>query len=69
LDEAVEVLAAGRLARGRKRTVLVAALRHALDFQTWRSLTRSDRITRGEAVALAGALVEAAAASRDRAAA
>jgi AcrR family transcriptional regulator len=66
LDEAVVVLAAGRSNRGRKRTVLVAALRHALDFQTWRSLTGSGRITRGEAVALVGALVDGAAASRTR---
>ncbi len=69
LAEAAEILAAGRPARGRRRQVLLAALRHALDFQTWRSLTSDSRITRGEAVALVSALVEAAAASPSRAAA
>jgi hypothetical protein len=67
--EAAEILAVGRSARGRGRHVLFAALRHALDFQTWRSLTSDGRITRGKAVALVSALVEAAAASRRRAAA
>ncbi len=62
--EAVEILAAGRRARGRKRRMLVAALHHALDFATWRSLTGDARITRSEAVALASGLVDAASAPR-----
>lgn len=62
--EATEALAAGWGARGRRRRVLVAALGHALDFQTWRSLTAGDEIDRAEAVELVGALVEAAAAPR-----
>src|SRR5262249_7547988 len=38
LAEAVEILAVGWRARGRRRRVLAAALRHALDFHVWRSL-------------------------------
>jgi AcrR family transcriptional regulator len=64
LAEAAEILAAGWPARGRRRRVLAAALRHAVDFQTWRSLTADDQITRTEAVELVTALVEAAAAPR-----
>jgi AcrR family transcriptional regulator len=68
LADAVDVLAAGRATRGRRRRVLDAALRHALDFQTWRSLVAAERLTHAEAVELLGALVEAATASRLRAA-
>ena len=51
----------GRLADPRaQRRVLEAALRHAIDFQTWRSLTTDGHITRAEAVELAVALVAAA---------
>jgi AcrR family transcriptional regulator len=60
LAEATEILAAGWAARGRRRRVLEAAVRHAIDFQTWRSLTTDGRITRAEAVELAVALVAAA---------
>jgi AcrR family transcriptional regulator len=67
LATAAETLAAGRPARGRKRRILAAALRHAVDFQTWRSLTADNRITRTEAVELVTALVEAAAAPLRRA--
>ncbi len=69
MADATEILAAGRSARGRRRNVLVAALRHALDFQTWRSLVAAGRITRAEAVELVTALVEGAAASQSRVAA
>ncbi len=61
LDDAIQALAVGWGVRGRRRGVLVAALRHALDFQMWRSLTASDEIDRAEAVELVTALVEAAA--------
>jgi AcrR family transcriptional regulator len=64
LDEAAEILAAGWPTRGRRRRVLEAALHHAIDFQTWRSLTTNDRITRPEAAELAVALVANAAARR-----
>lgn len=61
LDDAAQTLAVGWGARGRRRGVLVAALRHALDFRMWCSLTASDEIDRAEAVELVTALVEAAA--------
>ena len=64
LADVAEILAAGWGTRGRRRRVLDAALHHAIDFQTWRSLTTNDRITRAEAVELAAALVSSAAARR-----
>jgi AcrR family transcriptional regulator len=67
LSEAAQILAKGRSARGRRRHVLVAALRHALDFQTWRSLVAADRVTRSEAIELVTALVDVADASPRRA--
>jgi len=69
LKAAAEVLAAGRPARGRRRQVRDGALRHALDFQTWQSLTTHNQLTRAEAVTLVTALVNAASAPRRRAAA
>jgi AcrR family transcriptional regulator len=59
LDEAAEVLTAGRHARGRRRQLLTGALRHALAFSTWRSLS-SNGIGRSDAARLSVALVEAA---------
>ncbi len=64
LTEAAEILAVGWPARGRRRRVLDAALHHAIDFQTWRSLTANDQITRTEASELAVALVASTAAPR-----
>ena len=61
LDEAAEILAAGRPVRGRRRRLLVGALRHALAFSTWRSLTAAG-IARADAAVLVTALVEATAA-------
>ena len=69
LAEAAEILAAGWPARGRRRRLLVATVRHAVDFHTWRSLEANNAIGRTEAVELVTALVEAAAAPRRRAAA
>jgi AcrR family transcriptional regulator len=69
LAEATEILATGRAARGRRRYLLDAALQHAVDFHTWRSLTADNSISRADAVGLVSALVEAAAAPRPRAAA
>jgi AcrR family transcriptional regulator len=60
LDEAADVLTTGRGARGRRRALLTAALRHAVSFATWHSLTRNG-IGRPDAVKLSTALVEAAA--------
>ena len=65
LEDAAEVLAAGRPVRGRRRHLLVGALRHALAFSTWRSLAASG-ITRANATTLVTALVEAAATPRSR---
>ena len=59
LDEASEILVAGRHARGRKRQCLRGAVRHALAFSTWRSLS-ANGIGRPDAVRLSTALVEAA---------
>jgi AcrR family transcriptional regulator len=69
LAEAAEILAAGWLTRGSRRHRLAAALRLAVDFHAWRTLAADKRISRTEAVELASALVEAAAATRRRAAA
>jgi AcrR family transcriptional regulator len=55
LDEATEVLLAGRGVRGRRRQVLRGALRHALAFSTWRSLSS---VGRSDAVKLVTALVD-----------
>lgn len=60
----VENLVKGWSIRGRRRDVLRAALQHAVDFTTWRSLASDGSIKRAEAVALVVALVEAAAAPR-----
>jgi AcrR family transcriptional regulator len=59
LEEAAEILSVGRQARGRKRQLLRGALRHALDFSTWRSLS-TNGIGRSDAAKLATALVGAA---------
>jgi AcrR family transcriptional regulator len=59
LEEAAEILAVGRSVRGRRRHLLVGALRHALAFSTWRSLTASG-LARADAAMLVTALVEAA---------
>jgi AcrR family transcriptional regulator len=58
LEEAAEILTTGRQVRGRRRHLLRGALRHALAFPTWRSLS-TNGIGRSEAVKLSTALVEA----------
>jgi AcrR family transcriptional regulator len=58
LDDVVEILAAGWAARGGRRRVLREALRHAVAFETWRSLSG---VGRAEAPRLMAALVAAAA--------
>ena len=60
LEEAADVLIAGRQARGRRRQVLRAAVRHAISFSTWRSLS-ANGVGRPDAVRLSAALVESAA--------
>jgi AcrR family transcriptional regulator len=59
LEEAAETLTSGRQARGQKRQLLTRALRHALAFPTWRSLS-TNGIGRTDAAKLITALVEAA---------
>lgn len=61
LDEASRELAAGWGVRGARRALLLAATRHAVDFQTWRSLAAGDGIGRAEIVELTSAMVERAA--------
>jgi AcrR family transcriptional regulator len=61
LDRAVEALAAGRGLRGARRRRAVGALRLALDFPTWRTLTDSG-LDGPEAAAVAAAFVNASAA-------
>jgi hypothetical protein len=60
LDVAAEILIAGRGARGRRRAHAAGALRHALAFATWQSLT-TNGVRRSDAVRLMAALVEGAA--------
>ena len=59
LDEAAEILTAGRQVRGRRRQLVKGAVRHALAFSTWQSLSVNG-IGRSDAVKLSAALVEAA---------
>jgi AcrR family transcriptional regulator len=61
LDEAADALITGRRARGRQRQLLKGALRHAVAFSTWHSLT-TNGIGRADAATLVTALVEAASA-------
>ncbi len=49
----------GRHARGRARVRTAATIGHALDFATWRSLTREQRLETDEAIELMIALVAA----------
>jgi AcrR family transcriptional regulator len=62
LDEAAEILIAGRGVRGRRRQLVAAALRHGIAFSTWRSLS-TNSVERADAVTLVSAFVEAASAS------
>ena len=50
---AAELLSAGWGARGRRRTLLPAAIALALDFGTWRSLVRDHGLSDEQAVAVA----------------
>jgi AcrR family transcriptional regulator len=61
LTRVAGILGRGWAARGHRRRLLVAALRHVLDFRTWRSLTADGQMTRADAIHLATALAAAAA--------
>ena len=58
------ILMAGRGLRGHAARRTRAAIGHALAFPTWRSLTREQELTEGDAVALMCALVEGTASAR-----
>jgi AcrR family transcriptional regulator len=59
-----DILMAGRGLRGHAAGRTRAAIGHALAFPTWRSLTREQGLTDGDAVALMGVLVDGSAAAR-----
>ncbi len=65
LDRAVEVLAAGRGLRGRARRRARGALRLAVDFPTWRTLTAAG-LGVAEAAEVAAAFVVASVPGRDQ---
>lgn len=54
-DLVVDLLVQGRGSRGTRRKVERAAIAHALEFETWRSLVRRQGLTRDQAVAVASA--------------
>jgi AcrR family transcriptional regulator len=60
MNQLAEQLATGHPARGARGRRVRAALGHALDFRTWRSLTEEQGLPRDEAVELMAALVAAA---------
>ena len=64
LEKAAEILVVGRPVRGRRRQLVLGALRHGLAFSTWHSLT-TNGISGADAATLITALVETAATSRD----
>ena len=59
LDDAARSLAEDRPAQD--PALLLAAARHAVDFQTWRALVLDGGLSRGQAVELASAMVRRAA--------
>jgi AcrR family transcriptional regulator len=60
--EAVQAaLMTGRRQRGRRRTRVAGAIAHAINFHTWRSLVREQRLSADEAIMLTTAMVQAAA--------
>ena len=58
LDDVADLLASGRGARGARRALLKAAIRHAIDFRTWESLVQRGGITASQGARLMRALVE-----------
>ncbi len=61
LDRCAGTLSAGWGLRGRRKRVLEASIRHAVEFPTWQSLVGSGGISRSEAVSLMTALATAGA--------
>jgi AcrR family transcriptional regulator len=64
VDAVAEAILRGRPERGAARRRVTAAVRHAVSFATWQSLTREQGLDDPEAVALMAALVEAAGGAR-----
>lgn len=58
LDEVVRLLASGWGARGARRALLGAAIRHAIDFRTWESLVQRGGLTTAQGAKLMRALAE-----------
>jgi AcrR family transcriptional regulator len=58
LDDVAQLLASGWGARGARRAVLKAGIRHAVDFRTWESLVQRGGITASEGARLMSALAE-----------
>ena len=58
LDEIVQLLTSGWGARGGRRSLLRAAVRHAIDFRTWESLVQRGGISGAQAAGLMRALAE-----------
>ncbi len=58
---AAETIVRGRPERGRRRRRAQAAVEHAIEFQTWRSLVGEGRLPAADAVELMSELVELAA--------
>lgn len=67
-DEMTELLASGWGARGARRALLKAAIRHAIDFRTWQSLVERGGMSASDAARLMGALAEGAVSRSGRAA-
>ena len=61
LARTAEILMVGWGASRSRKRALAAAVNHAIDFHTWRSLAEGTQITRAEAVELVAAMVESAA--------
>ncbi len=61
LGRCAGTLSAGWGLRGRRKRVLEASIRHAVEFTTWQSLMRGDHIARSDAVSLMTALATAGA--------
>jgi AcrR family transcriptional regulator len=61
MDAARDVVMKGRPERGQARVRVRAAVGHALDFATWRSLVREQGLGNSQAVDLMSAMVSAAA--------
>jgi AcrR family transcriptional regulator len=60
IDEMVRVLASGWGARGTRRTLLVAAIGHAIDFRTWESFVQRGGISAEQGAQLMRGLIESA---------